>query len=121
MLYQAAHLEQAEEQARKAIELEPDRVSAYMVLYGIHVSAGDLAQAKDDLDKARALLVPWGRRVRVALLVLVAAIWIAGDFPYFGRHAGPGWLARPSAVSQRSHGLAQRSEAGTISGFAERP
>jgi hypothetical protein len=51
------------------------------------------------LVSARFLLGPFGRAVRVALLIGVSAIFVYGDLPYFSRQAGDDWFGPRESVS----------------------
>jgi hypothetical protein len=50
------------------------------------------------LTAARFLFNPFRRAVQIALLLIVSTIFILGDFPYFLRHDGPDWYAKPPHV-----------------------
>ncbi len=52
------------------------------------------------LVSARFLLEPFRRAIRVALLVVVSAIFVYGDLPYFSRQAGDAWFRPGEAVSK---------------------
>ncbi|MCP3980440.1 MAG: tetratricopeptide repeat protein [bacterium] len=52
VLYQLERHDEAETQARKAVELAPEGVDARMVLYSIAVARGDMTGAKAELDAA---------------------------------------------------------------------
>jgi hypothetical protein len=43
---------------------------------------------------ARFLLLPFRRSIQIALVIIVAAIFVMGDFPYFNRNVGEGWFAQ---------------------------
>jgi hypothetical protein len=43
------------------------------------------------LVAARFLLLPFRRAFRVLLLVVVSLVFLAGDLPYFLRHATEAW------------------------------
>jgi hypothetical protein len=49
------------------------------------------------LVAARSLLEPFRRTVRFGLLVIVSAVFIYGDFPYFWKNAGDGWFTQANA------------------------
>ncbi|NIM00720.1 MAG: DUF2142 domain-containing protein [Acidobacteria bacterium] len=51
------------------------------------------------LVTARFLLGPFREAIRVALLVVVSAVFIYGDLPYFLRHAGDAWFGAAGSVS----------------------
>lgn len=50
------------------------------------------------LAMAHSLLSPLRRWLRIALLLVVAAVYIPGDFPYFLRHAGDAWFGAPAGA-----------------------
>ena len=55
VLYQLERYDEAEEQARQAIELAPDFVDGHMVLYTVYVRMGDLEQAASTLNTVKQL------------------------------------------------------------------
>lgn len=50
------------------------------------------------LAMAHALLTPLRRWLRIALLLAVAAVYLAGDLPFFLRHAGDPWFGEPASA-----------------------
>jgi hypothetical protein len=42
---------------------------------------------------ARFLLEPFRRTWQIAIVVVISAVFILGDVPYFQRNAGPDWFA----------------------------
>jgi tetratricopeptide (TPR) repeat protein len=55
VLYQLERYDQAEPHAVKALELEPDNVEMYMVLYSVHVGKGELDKAGEVLRQAQEI------------------------------------------------------------------
>jgi len=55
VLYQVAHYDEAEREARKAMELESGTIDSHMVLYSVFAAQEDYVQAKEALLAAREL------------------------------------------------------------------
>ena len=47
---------------------------------------------------ARSLLNSFRRWIQIGLLIVVGTVFVAGDLPYFRRHADPSWFSAPAAA-----------------------